>query len=145
MNWKVKYVDQSANIAAAFRRAAYRSMQRLGFLVRATAQASIEDESGPSEPGQPPHTHKMVLTKKGKPGRKGVLQKAILYGAEKESMSVVVGPSKDLFGTVGAAFEHEGTVKFRGRQYPPRPFMGPALGEEIGELPGILAENFGKV
>jgi hypothetical protein len=67
-----------------------------------------------------------------------------LYG-EVDPMGIVVGPSANLIGTVGAAFEHEGKKTFRGQEYDPRPFMGPALGEEIGKLPGILSEQYGNV
>lgn len=145
MNWKVRFVDESANIAKAMRRAAYRSLSRLGFLVRQTAKESIEDTAGPSAPGEPPHTHKRVTTKKGNRGKQGLLPASILYSLEKDSMSVIIGPSVNVVGTVGEAFEHEGTKMFRGQQYASRPFMGPALGEEIGELPGLLAENYGKM
>ncbi len=143
MNFKGgKYVDDSARLAKAFRHAAHKALRRLGFLIRGTAQKSILDRAGPSQPGEPPHTHSHTkFSKQGKPRKgSGVLPGAILY-AEVEPMAVVVGPSKELAGTVGAAFEHEGTTTFRGEKYPPRPFMGPALGAEIGKLPGILAEQ----
>ena len=145
MLWKVKYVDESAKLAKAFRRATYRALERLGFKIRGVAQASIADEPGPSEPGTPPHTHKRATTKSGKAGKQGLLPKSILYGIDKESMSVLVGPSVNVVGTVGQAFEHEGEKEYKGAEYPERGFMHPALQEEIGELPGLLSEEFGKV
>ncbi len=135
-----KYVDDGQRLVKAFRHAAHKALRRLGFLIRGTAQESIAEESGPSPEGTPPHTHKRGTTKKGRPGRKGVLPGAILY-AEIDPMGVVIGPSRELAGTVGAAFEHAGDATFRGQQYGPRPFMGPALAHDIGKLPGILAEQ----
>ncbi|MGO8691636.1 MAG: hypothetical protein ACLQLG_18610 [Thermoguttaceae bacterium] len=143
--WNVKYVDTTEQVLRGLRRAALRSLARLGFLVRAKAKASIEDEPGPSRPGTPPHTHKRVTTKKGNEGKQGLLPASILYAVDRESMSVFAGPSVNVVGTVGAAFEHPGEETYRGQEYPDRSFMGPALGEEIGELSGLLAENFGKV
>jgi hypothetical protein len=145
MDWKVKYVDEGEKLAKAFRRAAYVALKILGFDIRATAKSSIEDEKGPSTPGSPPHTHKRYTTKSGRQGKQGLLPASILYGLEKESLSVLVGPSVNLVGTVGAAFEHEGNVQFRGHDYPPRPFMVPALQQDIGELPGLLSEQYGKI
>lgn len=139
-----KFVDDGARLAKAFRRAAHRALRRLGFLIRGTAQASIEDAAGPSAAGSPPHTHTAGANRRKGKSRKGVLPGSILYG-EIDPMGVIVGPSANLAGTVGAAFEHAGTATFRGQEYPSRPFMGPALGEEIGKLPGILAEQFGQV
>jgi hypothetical protein len=145
MDWKVKYIDTAAEVAKAMRRAAYTALKVLGFRIRQTAQASIADEAGPSPEGSPPHTHKRATSKKGKPRKQGLLPASILYGFEKESLSVLVGPSVNVVGTVGAAFEHEGSTTFRGDEYGPRPFMQPALQQDIGELPGLLAEQYGKV
>jgi hypothetical protein len=58
-------------------------------------------------------------------------------------MSVLVGPSVNVIGSSMSAMEHGG--QYKGHDYEPRPFMGPALGEEIGELPGLLSEQYGKV
>ena len=146
VDWKVKYVDEGAKLAKAFRHAAHKALRRLGFMVRATAQKSIEDVKGPSEVGDPPHTHSHTrFSKKGRPRKgSGKLPGSILY-AEVEPMGIMIGPSATLIGDVGAAFEHDGEVTFRGNRYGPRPFMGPALGEEIGKLPGLLAEENSKV
>ena len=148
IQWKAKFVDEGERLAKAFRRATYRTLERLGFKIRAAAQKSIKDAGWrPSPPGEPPHTHTKITKARSKIGkaRAGKLPASILYGLDKESMSVFVGPSVNVVGTVGAAFEHEGTQSFRGQEFPARPFMGPALGEEIGELPGLLAEEYGKV
>ena len=62
-----KYVDDSAKLAKAVRRAGRIALRILGFQTRAQAQASIEPERGPSRPGQPPHTHTATRTKKASP------------------------------------------------------------------------------
>lgn len=145
MEWKVKYVDASAALLKEFRKAKFRALRRLGFKVMRRAQASIHDEKGPSEPGTPPHTHPGENTLGG--SKKGQLPISIKYDTEKpgpESLdAVIVGPSEAVVGKAGKPHEHGGW--FRGMYYEPRPFMGPALGEEAGELPGLLAEENAKV
>jgi len=140
-----KFVDQTANVAKAVRKAGEYALKRLGFLVRAKAMESLKSESGPSAPGEPPHTHERAKTRKGKPGKMGLLPSSILYGIAHNPDRVIIGPSVNVVGIVGAAFEHGGTVTFRGASYPPRPFMGPALGEEIGQLPGLLLDELAKL
>ena len=45
-----KYVDDSAKVARAVRKAGWDALRRLGFLIRGQAQAEIKDEAGPSTP-----------------------------------------------------------------------------------------------
>ena len=136
-----KYVDDSAKVARAIRKAGWDALRRLGFMIRGKAQQSIQDVPGPSDPGEPPHTHARGTTKKGNASRQGRLPSSILYGTVDEgSPGVIVGPSVNVVGTVGKVLEEGGT---RGKDtYSPRPFMAPALMEEIGELPGLLAEKY---
>jgi hypothetical protein len=133
-------IDKSADVAKAVRKAGYDALRRLGFLVRKSAQESIEDVSGPSAAGTPPHTHKHQRTKKGGQRKLGQLPQSILYSMERDPIPhVIIGPSVNVVGTVGKVLEEGGT---RGiNTYEPRPFMGPALAREIGELPGLLAEK----
>ena len=140
IQWKGKYVDEGQRLAKAFRHAAHNALRRLGFLIRGTAQKSIANAAGPSGEGSPPHTHTAGKRSKQGSSKKGVLPGSILY-AEVDPLGVVVGPSARLAGTVGEAFEHEGTITFRGQEFVSRPFMGPALKQEISKLPGILAEQ----
>ena len=134
------YVDDSAKVARAVRKAGWDALRRLGFLIRGQAQAEIKDEAGPSTPPAPPHTHKHQLTKKGKPRKQGQLPASILYGTPSEGPpSVIVGPSVNVVGTVGKVLEEGGSRKQD--HYQPRPFMAPALAAEIGELPGLLADK----
>ena len=155
MQWKVKLVDDSEKVLKAFRRAKYVALKRLGFLIRRTAQESILNEEGPSDPGTPPHTH----SKTTKSGRKvqyrvgktaatreshaGLLPASIVYSMDKQTESVIIGPSANVVGTVGGTLEYGGE-RF-GREYPPRPFMEPELKGQIGDLPGLLKEEYGKI
>ena len=135
-----KYVNEGAKVAKAVRKAAWDALRRLGFLVRAKAQEEIKDEAGPSTPPDPPHTHKHQTTKRGKPRKLGQLPQSILYGTPDDGPpSVIIGPSVNVVGTVGAVLEKGGERK--GDEYEPRPFMGPALAAEVGELPGLLADK----
>jgi len=157
MEWKVKYIDESEKLAKAFRRAGWIALRRLGFLVRKKAQQSIIKEEGPSAPGTPPNTHdgrhgvKEYITtgrkhtRKKTESHKGLLPASILYSTLDEgSPGVIIGTAKNVISTIGGLHEHGGTDR-RGVQYPARPFMEPAFESEIGSLPGILSEQFGKV
>jgi phage gpG-like protein len=144
-----KYIDESEKVAKAVRKAGWDAMRRLGFLVRKTAQKSILHEAGPSEAGTPPHTHgKRPLhtsgrfhTKQLHESHAGLLPASILYATPDEGLpSVIVGTAENLIGTLGGLHEHGGEDR-RGVSYPARPFMGPALAEEVGELPGLLADK----
>jgi hypothetical protein len=134
-----KFVDEGERVAKAIRKAGYFALRKLGFLVRGQAKSEIEEEKGPSPAGSPPHTHKHVTTKSGREGKQGLLPASILYAIEKDPARVLIGPSVNVVGTVGAAFEHEGEAEYKVREYPPRRFMGPALEAEEGQLPGLLA------
>jgi hypothetical protein len=149
-----KYLDDSARLSKAVRRAGRVALRILGYNVRKTAQASLEDVKGPSKPGQPPHTHergsarqkrKATRAAGGKAGRPHVLPAAIIYGVETNPDRVLIGPTANVAGTVGRAFEHEGDVEFRGHVYPPRPFMAPALAVESPQLPEFLIEQLDKI
>lgn len=136
-----QYVDESAGLAKAVRKAGYDALRRLGFIVRKQAQDSIEVDDRPSPPGEPPHT------------RQKRLPRSILYGVEKDPLpNVVIGPSKNLTGMLGHAMEAGGpslvsasTPNRRPVDLAPRPFMAPALAAEIGELPGLLADKLAQL
>ena len=70
----------------------------------------------PSSPGRPPHT-------------KGLLKEAIDFEQSFSGESAIIGPKSEVVSNVGGAHEFGGP--FRGRQYPKRPFMGPALDVEV--------------
>ena len=52
--------------------------------------------------------------------------------------AVLIGPAASLIGSVMAAHEFGG--RFRGRQYPKRPLMGPSLEQSKQHLPALLEE-----
>jgi hypothetical protein len=132
-----KYVDESEKLAKRVRKAAWDALRRLGFLIRQKAQSEIEISDTPSLPGDPPHT------------RQKRLPKGILYGTPDDGPpSVIAGPAKNLVGTLGRALEEGGESLVSAStpdkppvELEPRPFMGPALAAEVGELPGLLADK----
>gem|GEM_PF-455941 len=116
-------------VAAAVKRAEIRSLSHAAAAIRIQAVRSIRQSprSQPSAPGAPPHT------------RKGRLRRAILYALLEESgtLFAIVGPSFDLVGLSGKAHEFGG--RFRGGDYPARPYMGPALDVIANRLPSFFA------
>lgn len=114
-----------------------RYLFRAAAAVRTTARKSIEtDDTGPSEPGQPPHTHASRSArwrKRGKGRSKGmgrakpgnVLRNAILFAVDEFEGEAVIGPAASIAADSGKAHEFGG--EFRGTNFPQRRFMGPAL------------------
>jgi hypothetical protein len=64
--------------------------------------------------------------------RRSIRYAVIKRGASRRS-SVVIGPVPEVISLVGAAHEYGGM--FRGRKYPERPYMRPALGRIVPRLP----------
>ena len=136
-----KYIDEGAAVAKKVRKAGWDALRRLGFLIRQKAQGSIEVSDTPSLPGDPPHTKQKRLPK------------SILYATEDSGTpSVVAGPAKNLAGMLGHAMEcgGESLVSASTPHRSPvdlaaRPFMGPALAAEVGELPGLLADKLNHI
>lgn len=79
-----------------------------------------------SEKGTAPHT------------RKGRIRRAILFEVERDNLRAYVGTAFSRFATVGKAHEYGG--KFRGNEYPARPFMRPAIEKNKKNLTKILAD-----
>ncbi len=84
--------------------------------IRQSAVQSIERTEGPSTPGTPPHTHRGTW-----------LRRAIFYSADKDG--AVIGPRYSYVGTAGEPHEHGGF--YRDNEYPMRPFMEPALQQNL--------------
>jgi hypothetical protein len=103
------------------------SLGHAGGAIRIQAIRSIKKSPYPAPPGQPVHT------------RQGLIQRAIIYSVEKEKQTVVVGPSERVIGIAGKPHEHGGL--FRGRMYPARPFMWPALLRIRHRLPKYWAKS----
>ena len=95
-------------------------LRRMGAYIRRAAQSKVRQSRNPSQPGEPPHT------------RRGALKRGILFGVDRRTNSVVVGPSVRFVGTSMQAHEFGGGYKRE--RYPKRPLMGPSLRESAPHL-----------
>ncbi len=126
-----------------------RVLSKAGAFIRQAAKTSIRKRKGPAPPGSPPHSHV------------GLLRRFILFGYDRQTDSVVVGPVGFARSNVPHLLEFGGRVRtrtsrlipvgeirrdkrgpFKARKrvrvpagttlvYEPRPFMGPALTREL--------------
>ena len=100
-----------------------KAMRGVGAYVRRVAVNSVHRSKRASAAGTPPHT------------RRGLLKNSILFGVEGDGRSVVIGPAKSFVGISMTAHEFGGM--YRGRKYPKRQLMGPALMQSAPELPKL--------
>ena len=107
-------------LAARAAKAGIGVLRRMGAYIRRVAQSKVRQSAKPSQPGEPPHT------------RRGALKRGILFGVDRTSNSVVVGPSFRFVGTSMQAHEFGGGYKRE--RYPKRPLMGPSLRESAPHL-----------
>jgi len=106
---------------------AVRSLHHAAAALRLIARRSIRRRKTAAPPGQPPHT------------RRGQLRRAILYHVDRARTQALIGPSAEFIGRSAAAHEFGG--KYRGAEYPARPFMGPALEKLRPRLPRFWAAS----
>lgn len=113
-------------------------LSKAGAFIRQTARTSIRRRKGTSRPGRPPYSHT------------GLLRRWILFGYDRRSDSVVVGPVGFKRSKAPNVLEFGGVTnrprwwrrkrklsrKLRVRA---RPFMGPALEKERDKLPAMWA------
>lgn len=118
MNYSVEFDEKS--LLAKVAKASIEVLKRMGAYVRTVARRKVTISPKASTPGSPPHS------------RKGNLKKSILFGLEKGSSSVVIGPSERIIGTSLSAHEFGGAYKRE--RYPKRPLMGPSLKESVPHL-----------
>lgn len=104
-----------------------KAMRSVGAYVRKVAVNSVHKSKKSSSPGTPPNT------------RRGLLRRSILYGVENDARSVVIGPAKSFVGLSMTAHEFGG--RYRGRTYPKRRLMGPALLRSAPELPKLWRDS----
>jgi len=112
-----------------------RVLSRAGAFVRTAARTSIRKRKGSAPPGRPPHSHE------------GSLRRLILFGYDRDTDSVVVGPVGFKKSVAPRALEHGGTtvvVSRRGGRLQrrkvridARPYMAPALEREQPKLPRL--------
>ena len=118
MNHEVEF-DADGLVAKAAK-ASVDVLRRMGAYIRRAAQSKVRQSRNPSQPGEPPHT------------RRGALKRGILFGVDRRTNSVVVGPSIRFVGTSMQAHEFGGGYKRE--RYPKRPLMGPSLRESAPHL-----------
>lgn len=118
MNHEVEF-DADGLVARAAK-ASVDVLRRMGAYIRRVAQSKVRQSRNPSQPGEPPHT------------RRGALKRGILFGVDRRTNSVVVGPSIRFVGTSMQAHEFGGG--YRKERYPKRPLMGPSLRESAPHL-----------
>ena len=118
MNHEVEFVADGLVARAA--KASVDVLRRMGAYIRRVAQSKVRQSRNPSQPGEPPHT------------RRGALKRGILFGVDRRTNSVVVGPSIRFVGTSMQAHEFGGGYKRE--RYPKRPLMGPSLRESAPHL-----------
>jgi len=135
MRIKDLFFDRAA-VTGAVDAAKRKVLSKAGAFIRTAARTSIRKRKGSAPPGKPPHSHE------------GSLRRLILFGYDRTSDSVVVGPVGFKNSTAPSALEYGGpaTVTRRrggrsGRRdsrtvkIASRPYMGPALERERPKLP----------
>ena len=121
VNVRLDFGDEP--LLGAVKYANRKAMRSAAAYVRKVAVNSIRQSRKSSSPGTPPNT------------RKGLLKRSILFGVEPDGRSAVIGPAKSFVGLSMTAHEFGGT--YRGRKYPKRELMGPALRRSAPELPKL--------
>lgn len=117
-------------------RAKRRSLSKAGAFIRQRARTSIRKRKRSSPPGQPPSSHT------------GLLRRFILFGYDRRSDSVVVGPVGFRRSRAPNVLEFGGRTTVESRRQgrrrnkrtvriAARPYMRPALEKERSNLPKV--------
>lgn len=114
-------------------RARRRTLSKVGAFVRTAARTSIRKRKGSAPAGKPPYSHE------------GSLRRLILFGYDRSSDSVIVGPVGFRNSVAPSALEHGGSTVVKSRRrgqrksmrvkIAARPYMAPALERESPKLP----------
>jgi hypothetical protein len=117
-------------------------LSQAGAFIRTAAKSSIRKRKGTAPPGKPPNSHE------------GSLRKLILFGYDRASDSVVIGPVGFARSTAPKALEHGGETVVHSRRkgrlvsrkvkIAARPFMAPALEKERPKLPLLWRNSIRK-
>lgn len=121
--------DTTLRVTDAAERATFRNLGHAAARISKDAKASLVTALGPSDPGEPPHTHQGAF-----------LRRAVRYAADKEE--AVIGPQASIVGESGRA--HELGEDFHGQAFPERPFMGPALEANEDRFASDFAGSIGE-
>ena len=100
---------------------AFKSLNHAAAVIRLSARRSIRRSKKASRPGRPPKT------------RFGQLRRSIYYSVDAQKQSAVIGPTFSGVGKSGSV--HEFGKWHRGRKFPKREFMKPALLKNKRRLP----------
>ena len=120
-NVRIEFAED--RLLGAMKQANRKALGRVGAYVRKAAVNSVRKSKKASAAGTPPNT------------RRGLLKHAVLFGVEAGAGRVVIGPARSLIGISMTAHEFGG--RYRGREYPRRPLMGPALEHAAPRLPKL--------
>lgn len=118
-------------VTDAKERAAFRNFGHAAARISKDAKASIRKSQNASDPGEPPKT-------RARGGKN--LRSAIRYAANKEG--AVIGPMASMVGTSGEPHEFGG--EYRGQTFDKRPFMRPALEQNLDRFGGDWAGSIGE-
>ena len=110
----VQIEDQTKRVVDAAERTTFRNLGHAAARISKDAKALLVTAEGPSDPGEPPHTHKGAF-----------LRRAVRFHNDKKAQSAVIGPVASIVGEAGRA--HELGEEFHGQDFDERPFMAPAL------------------
>lgn len=132
MRIKDMFFDRAAVIGAVDA-AKRKVLSKAGAFIRTAARTSIRKRKASAPAGSPPHSHE------------GSLRKLILFGYDRNSDAVVVGPVGFKNSTAPNVLEYGGpaiVTRRRGERresrtvkIAARPYMGPALDRERPKLP----------
>ena len=100
---------------------AFKSLNHAAAIIRLSARQSIRRSKKASKPGRAPNT------------RFGQLKRSIYYSVDAQKQSAVIGPTFSGVGKSGSV--HEFGKWHRGRHFPKREFMKPALLKNKHRLP----------
>jgi hypothetical protein len=126
---KVKIEDRTKAVKAASDKAAFRNFGHAAASIRKDVAASIEVSPDPAPPGQPPHT---------RPQRG--LPRSLRFDVDKEG--AVIGPTLSRAGKAAAVQEFGG--RYKGQEFPERPYMLPGLERNIPRFAGSWEGSIGQ-
>lgn len=117
-------------------------LSKFGAFVRTAAKSSIRKRKKASEPGKPPSSHT------------GLLKQFIYFAYDPSTQGVVIGPTRlnKTAGTAPEALEYGGSATVVRRRkdgrreskrvaISKRPFMHPALKQELPKLPAMWQDS----
>lgn len=123
----VKVEFDAEAVKSAVAKGCVKSLKQAGAYVRKAARNAVRRSKHASSAGTPPNT------------RRGLLKRSILFGVEKERMSVVIGPAEKFIGISMTAHEFGGM--YRRRKYPKRSLMGPTLKKTAPQIAKLWADS----